>query len=125
MRRLRVHAYIRTGARRVRGADDLRAIAIFKKWGGSGCPSRPISPGPVYMQVDLLLGKKLYRVSPLLSCDQVQGFEEARREFGRTAVYSGLTHCFRRIVTEEGILAFYKGTAPSIIKVNLLLVQNS
>jgi solute carrier family 25 thiamine pyrophosphate transporter 19 len=46
----------------------------------------------------------------------VQGFEEARKVFGRTAHYSGAIHCFRKIVREEGVLAFYKGTAPSIIK---------
>lgn len=54
-------------------------------------------------------------------CDQVQGFEEARVTFGRTAVYSGAIHCFRRVVKEEGFLAFYKGTAPSVLKVGVCI----
>jgi solute carrier family 25 thiamine pyrophosphate transporter 19 len=46
----------------------------------------------------------------------VQGFEVARREFGRVVLYSGVIDCCRSVLREEGPLAFYKGTAPAIIK---------
>ena len=52
-----------------------------------------------------------------LSWSQVQGFEKARRPFGRVGRYSGVIDCFRRIALEEGLMAFYKGAAVAILKV--------
>ena len=47
---------------------------------------------------------------------QVQGFEEARREFGRFAVYDNLTNCFNTMFKEEGLIGFYKGLSPNLVK---------
>lgn len=47
---------------------------------------------------------------------EVQGFEEARRHFGRTRKYQSLRHCFLSVWREEGMLAFYKGSSASILK---------
>ena len=47
---------------------------------------------------------------------QVQGFEEARRPFGRLHLCSGLRSCVRTIVLQEGALGFYKGLLPSLAK---------
>ena len=53
----------------------------------------------------------------VLCIEQVQGFEEARRHFGRTRKYQSLRHCFLSVWREEGMLAFYKGSSASILKV--------
>lgn len=49
---------------------------------------------------------------------QIQGFECARRPFGKVIYYRGVTHCLLSILLQEGALAFYKGTFPATIKVN-------
>ena len=49
---------------------------------------------------------------------QIQGFEEARKPFGRVSRYNGMLNCFVRITEEEGIMGLYKGTAASVLKVN-------
>lgn len=47
---------------------------------------------------------------------QVQGFEEGRKHFGQTFSCRGLNDCLRRIYHTEGILGFFKGLQPSLIK---------
>ena len=47
----------------------------------------------------------------------MQGFEKARQPFGRVGQYEGMVDCFRRIALEEGLMAFYKGAAVSVLKV--------
>ena len=47
---------------------------------------------------------------------QVQGFEEARKSFGKVRYYRGLRHCIIDVVKEEGILGLYKGLSPSLLK---------
>ncbi|XP_060559610.1 mitochondrial thiamine pyrophosphate carrier-like [Ruditapes philippinarum] len=47
---------------------------------------------------------------------QIQGFEEARHRFGKVSKYSGLVHCIKTLVKEEGILGLYKGLSPSLLK---------
>eukprot|EP00795_Rhopilema_esculentum_P010486 gene10486-19197_t len=47
---------------------------------------------------------------------QVQGFEEARRPFGRVSSYTGMVNCFARIVMEEGITGLFKGAGASVVK---------
>lgn len=54
-----------------------------------------------------------------ISIMQVQGFEEARQRFGRVTKYNGLLDCFIKVVREEGVMAFYKGTSPTILKVTV------
>ncbi|GAB6031327.1 hypothetical protein CHUAL_009114 [Chamberlinius hualienensis] len=50
---------------------------------------------------------------------QVQGFEEARKKFGKIGVYRGLCDCMVKIVRSEGIRGLYKGLLPSVIKASV------
>ena len=50
---------------------------------------------------------------------QVQGFESARVQFGQVQRYSGLINCMATVFRNEGMLGFFKGTQPTIIKVSL------
>lgn len=47
---------------------------------------------------------------------QVQGFEEARRPFGKVSIVNGTIHAFSTIYSKEGILGFYKGAVPGLLK---------
>ncbi|KAI3383433.1 hypothetical protein SNEBB_004012 [Seison nebaliae] len=47
---------------------------------------------------------------------QVQGFDQARIKFGRFVKYQGFTDCARQIIRYEGVIGFYKGAVPSIVK---------
>ncbi len=47
---------------------------------------------------------------------QVQGFEEARKSFGKVQRYKGFQHCIVTVIKEEGLLGFYKGLSPSLLK---------
>ena len=47
----------------------------------------------------------------------MQGFHEARESFGKVQKYNGMLDCFRVILREEGSTGFFKGLAPSTIKV--------
>ncbi|KXJ12031.1 Mitochondrial thiamine pyrophosphate carrier [Exaiptasia diaphana] len=49
---------------------------------------------------------------------QVQGFQEARANFGKVPEYTGLVDCVQSIMKYEGIAGLFKGLAPSTIKVN-------
>lgn len=51
-------------------------------------------------------------------CIQVQGFEAARCQFGRVQHYSGLINCIVTVFRNEGMLGFFKGTQPTILKVS-------
>ena len=50
---------------------------------------------------------------------QVQGFESARRDFGQITKYNGVADTFRKILVHEGILGFYKGAVPAILKTSI------
>ena len=50
---------------------------------------------------------------------QVQGFEQAWSSVGQTRQYVGALDCARTVWLQEGILGFYKGTTPSLLKVRL------
>lgn len=54
-------------------------------------------------------------------CLQVVGFEQARGSFGHTVQYRGPVHCLTSIYRQEGLLAFYKGATPAIMKVAIQL----
>ncbi|CAH1795655.1 unnamed protein product [Owenia fusiformis] len=47
---------------------------------------------------------------------QVQGFEEARKTFGKVRHYTGLSNCTKCIIRDEGLKGLYKGLSPSLIK---------
>lgn len=47
---------------------------------------------------------------------EVQGFEDARRHFGRVESYKNVIDCLRTMYGKEGVLSFYKGLKPSILK---------
>lgn len=47
---------------------------------------------------------------------QVGGFEEARLHFGTVRTYKGLLDCTTQIAKEEGLLGFFKGLSPSLLK---------
>eukprot|EP00117_Sycon_ciliatum_P014595 scpid58251/ scgid4761/ Mitochondrial thiamine pyrophosphate carrier; Solute carrier family 25 member 19 len=47
---------------------------------------------------------------------QVQGFEQAWSSVGQTRQYVGALDCARTVWLQEGILGFYKGTTPSLLK---------
>lgn len=55
---------------------------------------------------------------------QVQGFEEARKEFGKTRVYAGVVDCTIKIVREETFFGLYKGFLPSIYKAAAVTALN-
>ena len=55
---------------------------------------------------------------------QVQGFESARYQFGQVQHYSGLVNCIVTIFRNEGLFGFFKGTQPTIIKVNRHFVKS-
>lgn len=55
---------------------------------------------------------------------QVQGFEEARSQFGRVERYSSTLHCFSRIRRQESLLGLYKGYLPTLIKATLSTAIN-
>jgi len=52
----------------------------------------------------------------------VQGFHEARETFGKVQRYNGMLNCFKVVAKEEGITGFFKGLAPSTLKVRTLCV---
>ncbi|XP_045601973.2 mitochondrial thiamine pyrophosphate carrier isoform X1 [Procambarus clarkii] len=47
---------------------------------------------------------------------QIRGFEEARRQFGKVVVYPSTLKCISQVTQEEGILAWYKGLWPAMLK---------
>ena len=47
---------------------------------------------------------------------EVRGFVEARRTFGEVLHYNGIIDCFIKIYQHEGMLGFYKGTLPTLLK---------
>lgn len=47
---------------------------------------------------------------------QVQGFEEARRPFGRVTHYTGFLHCIATIAKQEGMKGLFRGLSPSLLK---------
>lgn len=47
---------------------------------------------------------------------QVQGFREARRDFGKFRTYHSFTDCIRKIWLDEQIAGFFKGLTPSMLK---------
>ena len=51
-------------------------------------------------------------------CVQVQGFERARAQFGEVGRYRGFFHCLLTVYRHEGLMAFYKGTVPTVLKVS-------
>ncbi|XP_072044109.1 mitochondrial thiamine pyrophosphate carrier-like [Amphiura filiformis] len=58
----------------------------------------------------------IYPLDMLKKRLQVQGFEEARKSFGKVQHYNGLRHCVVAVIREEGVVGFYKGLAPSLLK---------
>lgn len=50
---------------------------------------------------------------------QIQGFDEARLQFGRVVKFNGLFHCLIKTIREEGFFGMYKGFAPSMMKAAL------
>ncbi|XP_028515973.1 mitochondrial thiamine pyrophosphate carrier [Exaiptasia diaphana] len=52
---------------------------------------------------------------------QVQGFQEARANFGKVPEYTGLVDCVQSIMKYEGIAGLFKGLAPSTIKAGVSL----
>ena len=46
----------------------------------------------------------------------IQGFGEARQDFGKFVQYSGMMDCARTMVRTEGFLSVYKGLGPNIVK---------
>ena len=53
---------------------------------------------------------------------QVQGFREVIRSGGLESVpvYNGVVHCITTVYKQEGILGFYKGAVPSLLKVSFV-----
>ncbi len=47
---------------------------------------------------------------------QIQGFEDARKNFGKVVKFSGLFNCFYLTFKQEGIFGIYKGYYPSMLK---------
>jgi solute carrier family 25 thiamine pyrophosphate transporter 19 len=47
---------------------------------------------------------------------QIQGFEDARKNFGKVVKFTGLFNCFYITFKQEGILGIYKGYYPSMLK---------
>ncbi|RNA37045.1 mitochondrial thiamine pyrophosphate carrier [Brachionus plicatilis] len=50
---------------------------------------------------------------------QIQGFEDARKKFGKVVKFSGLWNCLYISVKNEGLLGIYKGYLPSVLKAAL------
>ena len=55
---------------------------------------------------------------------KVQGFHEARGTFGKVQSYSGMLNCFKVVAKEEGVAGFFKGLAPSTLKVRTSRVRH-
>ena len=64
----------------------------------------------------LLAKLAIYPFDMLKKRLQVQGFEEARKHFGQVRRYSGLLHCVKNVILEEGLRGLYKGLVPSLLK---------
>lgn len=47
---------------------------------------------------------------------QIQGFQQHRTGFGKQMYCSGLLHCIKLTINDEGFLALYKGYGPSMLK---------
>ncbi|WAQ95647.1 TPC-like protein [Mya arenaria] len=47
---------------------------------------------------------------------QIQGFEEARKNFGAVRQYKGVVHCIKQSLKDEGLRGMYKGLSPSLLK---------
>ena len=54
---------------------------------------------------------------------QVQGFREIIKEGGLESVpvYKGVVHCITTVYQQEGLVGFYKGAVPSLLKVRTFL----
>ena len=50
----------------------------------------------------------------------MQGFEDARKQFGEVRKYTGFLHCCKRVTLEEGLRGLYKGLTPSLLKAALV-----
>ena len=50
---------------------------------------------------------------------QVQGFECARQSFGQVTRCVGPLDAFKKILSHEGVTAFYKGAVPGILKTSI------
>ena len=46
----------------------------------------------------------------------IQGFGEARKDFGRFVEYRGVTDCAWKMLREEGLNSFFKGISPNLVK---------
>lgn len=51
---------------------------------------------------------------------QIQGFQQHRFNFGKQIYCKGSLHCIRLTISEEGLLALYKGYGPSMLKAVLV-----
>ena len=52
---------------------------------------------------------------------QVQGFQHGRSAtFGETPMYTGMIHCIRTVVRQEGMRGLYKGLSPSLLKAGVV-----
>ncbi|XP_072947224.1 mitochondrial thiamine pyrophosphate carrier-like [Epargyreus clarus] len=51
---------------------------------------------------------------------QIQGFQQHRYSFGKQMYCKGALHCIRLTISEEGLLALYKGYGPSMLKAVLV-----
>ena len=47
---------------------------------------------------------------------QVQGFEHARRPFGRVQYYHSAWHCLTRTLADEGMRGLFKGSLAGVCK---------
>lgn len=47
---------------------------------------------------------------------QVQGFEQARMQFGEVRRYNGMINCLGSMAREEGMMGWYKGLQASLLK---------
>lgn len=98
-----------------------RSVVILSLWIQYFCffyfpESSPLLNGISGLGAGVISKGAVYPLDLIKKRMQVQGFEEARRPFGRLHFCSGLTNCVQTIIREEGWLAFYKGFLPSLAK---------
>ncbi|CAL4062177.1 unnamed protein product [Meganyctiphanes norvegica] len=57
-----------------------------------------------------------YPLDTLKKRIQMRGFEDARSQFGRVVKYKSMLECIAKVTQEEGVIAWFKGLWPSLLK---------
>lgn len=94
--------------------------ALMMKWLLKGKENEWLSTSAVTGLVAGACAKVcVYPLDVLKKRLQIRGFEGARKQFGKVVVYKSPWSCVVQVTRQEGVLAWYKGLWPAMIKSGL------